>query len=280
MRCLQLDDIRTTVRIANYHPVNPDQIWDRSLPDFQLICILAGIFEYLEKDQTSLHLQQGDILFIEPNIRHRFKLATGHVEGWISGMHFEFTPIGRWAAGDYQLEIKPNRITHLEDSRYIEQRFKQMADFYESYLPYRKELVNSIANEIIFLLAASWQTEAPGTISPSTRMQAMLDFIREHLSTRLTRQDIADSFNLTPSYINQLFKAELGMTPSAVINRERVARAYQLIDREGYSVKESAFAVGFQDPLYFSRVFRRVYEISPSQIASKKHRKFTGSTPS
>ena len=100
----------------------------------------------------------------------------------------------------------------------------------------------------------------------------MLEYIREHLVKPLTRQELASAFNLTPGYINQLFKAELGMSPSAVINRERLARAYQMIDREGYSVKESAFAVGFKDPLYFTRVFRRVYELSPSQIVSQKHR--------
>ena len=56
------------------------------------------------------------------------------------------------------------------------------------------------------------------------------------------------------------------MSPSAVINRERAARAYQLIDREGLSVAESALAVGFQDPFYFSRVFKQIYTIPPSQV--------------
>jgi AraC-like DNA-binding protein len=272
MLLLKIEEIRTIVRIANYHQVTASQTWDRSLPDLQLICILAGEFEYCVLDQPAISLQYGDVLFIEPNRRHRFQLASGQDEGWISGIHFELTPLGRWAAGDYQLEINPPRITHLEDPRYIAERFKQMAGYYDSYRPFRRELVNSIADEILLLLAAHWRNETPGTTSPSARMQAMLEYIREHLVKPLTRQELASAFNLTPGYINQLFKAELGMSPSAVINRERLARAYQMIDREGYSVKESAFAVGFKDPLYFTRVFRRVYELSPSQIVSQKHR--------
>jgi two-component system response regulator YesN len=56
------------------------------------------------------------------------------------------------------------------------------------------------------------------------------------------------------------------MTPSAVINRERVMLAYRLIHEQGKSVKEAAYAVGYQDPFYFSRVFKRTLGIPPSQV--------------
>jgi YesN/AraC family two-component response regulator len=78
--------------------------------------------------------------------------------------------------------------------------------------------VNHIAAEIVLVLAAYWQGAASRAARPSERMEAMLDYIREHLRLPLTRQSLAETFNLTPGYINQLFKVELGMSPSAVIN--------------------------------------------------------------
>jgi transcriptional regulator GlxA family with amidase domain len=45
-----------------------------------------------------------------------------------------------------------------------------------------------------------------------------------------------------------------------------------LIDREGLSVAEAALAVGFQAPFYFSRIFKEVYTIPPSQVASRQRR--------
>jgi len=57
------------------------------------------------------------------------------------------------------------------------------------------------------------------------------------------------------------------MTPSEVINRERLARAYQLMDRDGLNVTEAALAVGFRDPFYFSRRFKGMYGFPPSQMA-------------
>jgi transcriptional regulator GlxA family with amidase domain len=185
-------------------------------------------------------------------------------------MHLEFTPAGSWAAGDYRLAVNPKRITRAGNAAYLQDRFTRMAAVYESYQPFRREMVNSIATEIILVLAAYWAVEIERAAHPSPRMEKILAYIRENLSMPITRQSLAETFNLSACYVNYLFKVELGMSPSSVINRERVARAYQLMEREGMSVAESALAVGFQDPFYFSRVFKKVYSVPPSQIVSKR----------
>ena len=269
---LNIDDIRPVVRLANHHPVSPTQVWDRSIPDLQLIAFLSGEFEFVLPGQAPLLILPGDILFIEPDAPHHLGLSGSQLEGSITGMHFEFIPGARWAAGDYRLSIQPDRVTRLDDVPYLQRRFQHMASVYESYRPYRQELVDSIASEIIFILAAHWQTTTLWAANPSDRMQAMLAYIREHLALPLTRRDLSKLFNLSPGYINELFQSELGMTPSAVINRERLARAYQLMERDGYSVGESAAAVGYQDAFYFSRIFKQLYRVSPSEVASRRRR--------
>lgn len=272
IQIIRTEDIRPDVRIANHHAVTPQMSWDRSIPDVQLLCVLAGEFNFCPYHQAELRLNPGDILFIEPNLPHRFGLAPACPQGQIAGMHLEFLPAGRWAAEDYRLAVKPERVTRQEDGGYIQGRFVRMAEVYESYLPYRKELVNAIASEIILTLAVHWQNETQRAAQPSERMKAILGFIRVHLAAPINRQSLAETFNLSAGYVNQLFQVELGMTPSAVINRERLARAYQLIDREGLTVAEAALAVGFQDPFYFSRIFKEVYTIPPSQVASRQRR--------
>jgi AraC-like DNA-binding protein len=267
---LKAEDFTANVRIANHHPVHTGQVWDRSIPDPQLLCVLAGSFEYLEAGKPAVRLEPEDILFIEPNIPHRFQVMPGCEDGWITGMHFEFTPTGAWTAGDYQLAVQPRQVIRVEDPHYIQDRFKRLAAVYESYHPFRRELTNAIATEILLYLAAYWDVGTERVVRPSQRMETILAYIRENLSAPLTRQSLAETFNLSAGYINQLFKVELGMSPTAVINRERATRAYQLINHEGKTVAEAALAVGFQDPFYFSRVFKQIYAIPPSQVAVKR----------
>lgn len=123
--------------------------------------------------------------------------------------------------------------------------------------PFEKELVSAIATEIVLILVAYWQDQIERTVHPSQRMETILTFIRENLASPLSRQRLAETFFIS-GLPQSAFKLEFGMSPSAVINRERVARAYQLIDQEGMSVTqicsgESVFKTHFIFPGFLNR---------------------------
>ncbi len=261
---LTLEAIQPVIRIANYHAVAAYHSWpNRHIPDLQLIFIVAGSYEYGEEGLAPSRLSPGEILWIEPGRCHTLR-HLGAQTGFITGLHFELTGVGAWAAGDYRLTMAPERITQVADVDYMHSRFKRLADVYNSYHPYRQLQTSTIAREVILILAGQWRQPAGAELSP--RMQAMITYIRENLSAALSRQVLAQAFRVSPEHINLLFRKELGMTPSAVINRERVLLAYRLIHEQGYSVKEAAYAVGYTDPFYFSRVFKTVFGVPPSHV--------------
>ena len=268
-KLLQIEDIQVHVRIANHHPVEARTVWQRSIPDLQFICFLEGEFEYTDVQHPPLRLTAGDVLFIQPTIMHRLSILDDCAGGAIATMHVELAA-GSWADGDYRLAVEPARVTRVAEAGYLQERFKHLAAVYESYQPNRMKLVDAIATEIVLVLAAHWQDRVQRTPRPSQRMEAILAYIRANLAAPITRQSLAREFHLSVGYINQLFQVELGMPPSAVINRERAARAYHLIDTQGLAVAEAARAVGFEDPFYFSRVFKQIYAIPPSQVAAQK----------
>jgi AraC-like DNA-binding protein len=263
MRIVTPAEIQPTVRIANYHRVAPGQSWpNRQIPDLQLILVITGECLYLEENSQSLRVAAGSVLCIEPGRRHTF-CAAATAEGLISGIHLELIRDGAWAAGDYRLAPAPERVTPGADFAYLHERFQRLATVYNSYWPYRTEQTGVIAGEIVLILAGQWQKPSGPAFSP--RLAEMIRFIRRNLQGNLSRRELAHTFGISPEHVNVIFRKELGMTPSAVINRERVMAAYQLIHEQGCSVKEAAYAVGFSDPLYFSRVFKRVFGAPPSQ---------------
>ena len=263
MLYLSPSDIHPVVRIANDHPVTPGQSWsNRSIPDLQLILAIEGEFAY-RVGEAQWSILPGEVLLIEPGIVHTFYSCEVEKMGRIAGIHLELIGEGAWAAGDYRLAQAPERITRVYDVDYLQQRFVQLAAVFAGYSPYRDLLANAIAHEIVLMLMSQWRNPSSAQISP--RMQEMIRFIRTNLKESLTRQTLADAFSLSPEHVNLLFRRELGMTPSSVINRERIMLAYRLLHEQGYTVKEAAFAVGFSDPFYFSRVFKQILGVSPSQ---------------
>ncbi|MCX6044479.1 MAG: AraC family transcriptional regulator, partial [Chloroflexi bacterium] len=237
---------------------------NRCIPDLQLIFLIEGNYEYSEEGRAPVNLMAGEVLLIEPGRWHTFRSVDRNGIGWISGLHFEFTALGAWAAGDYRLAVAPERVTRVVDVTYLHERFKRLAQVYRSYQPYRELQTSAIAREIVLILVGHWRQPSGPDLSP--RMQEMINFIRANLREPLNRQALAKAFRLSPEHINLLFRQELGMTPSSVINRERVMVAYRLIHEKAHSVKEAAYEVGYSDPFYFSRVFKMIFGIPPSHI--------------
>ena len=71
--------------------------------------------------------------------------------------------------------------------------------------------------------------------------------------------------NLSRSQYAALFKRQTGYAPIDYFIRLRMHRACQLLDMTDLSVKTVAGRLGFEDPLYFSRVFRTVNEKTPTE---------------
>lgn len=96
-------------------------------------------------------------------------------------------------------------------------------------------------------------------------------YMMEHLSQPLMLDQLAALANLSRSRYAALFKEQTGFAPIDYFNRLRMHQACQWLDTTDWSVKGIANRLGYEDPLYFSRVFRLVTEISP--VAYRRQRK-------
>lgn len=97
-----------------------------------------------------------------------------------------------------------------------------------------------------------------------------LDYIEKHLEEPLSVETLAQTAGWTHEHFSRSFVKHLGRTPREAIIHKRVDRACQLLLHEERSVKEVAYAVGFADENYFSRVFKSVKGITATEYR-KKH---------
>ena len=78
------------------------------------------------------------------------------------------------------------------------------------------------------------------------------------------RWEIADAAGVSEDYLSRVFRQELGLSPWEYLNRYRVLQATQQLRHTSDPVGHVARQVGFKDPAYFSRVFRKLTGQSPS----------------
>jgi YesN/AraC family two-component response regulator len=109
-----------------------------------------------------------------------------------------------------------------------------------------------------------------GKVSNTARRAAA--YVREHYSEPIARSDLAAALGVSENYLTDLFHREMGVSLWTYLNRYRIKQAKALLVSTELKITEIASRVGFDDPAYFSRVFRRYTGRSP--------RAFRKSTPS
>src|SRR5579859_5828543 len=97
----------------------------------------------------------------------------------------------------------------------------------------------------------------------STLVKQVLAYLHQNYARSFTRQEISTTLGVSKNYLSEIFRQEMGLSPWECLNRLRVQRATELLRDSGASVTEIAAQVGFEDPAYFSRVFRKLVGQSP-----------------
>jgi YesN/AraC family two-component response regulator len=90
-----------------------------------------------------------------------------------------------------------------------------------------------------------------------------LAYIHQNYPMPLSRSEIAYQLGVSKNYLTQIFHQELGISLWDYLNRYRVMQAKELLRQTDHSIASISSQVGFDDPAYFSRVFRRYVGQSP-----------------
>lgn len=91
------------------------------------------------------------------------------------------------------------------------------------------------------------------------------EIIMQKYNTDINVENIAKELHYSKNYFGQLFKAETGMSVNEFINIYRIQKAKELLAKDKYYIYEIAKLVGFDDQQYFTRVFKKIVGVSPSE---------------
>lgn len=90
-----------------------------------------------------------------------------------------------------------------------------------------------------------------------------IEFLHAHFHEPVSIRQLASYLGLDRKYLSVLFKESLGMPPQQYLLQYRMDKACELLRKGQYSIGEVARSVGYQDPLLFSKMFKKVKGVSP-----------------
>ena len=94
-------------------------------------------------------------------------------------------------------------------------------------------------------------------------------YIKNNFTQRLFLKELAIQFALSPNYCCSLFTKTTGLTFSQYITKLRMEKALLLLQNPTLTINDIAGLTGYDDQIYFSKVFKKYYSLTPSQYRDK-----------
>lgn len=220
---------------------------------YDLTFVLQGKMTYTVDGET-LFLSKNDAIFLPPGTM-RYRAPGRERVKYVSFNFYLFSdvalPFGKFMPDCISSDIK-----------------KMATAFPHSHMtPYcfTKEKVANILNYI--LLELLYYSEIQ---SKNQHIQKTIAYIEKHIMEKMSLQSISKEIGLTKEYTAFLFKKEMGRTVIDYINERKMLLAKELIIDSDMALTDLAFCLGYDNYHYFSRLFKRYFDITPS--AFKKRR--------
>ena len=102
-------------------------------------------------------------------------------------------------------------------------------------------------------------------IKNSALLGEAVRYIRENYNENLSLEDVAQKVFISPYYLSHLFREELGITFLEYLTRIRIEEAKKLLQDRSLTIFDISARVGYEDPGYFSKVFKKNMGVSPNQ---------------
>ena len=99
---------------------------------------------------------------------------------------------------------------------------------------------------------------------------AVKEYVDRNYSKKITLEDVAKSVYISPSYLSKLIKSHTGHSFRHIVNMARIAESVRLLEHTDKSLSEIAFATGFEDHSYFTKVFKKHMQMNPSDYRAQR----------
>jgi AraC family transcriptional regulator, arabinose operon regulatory protein len=247
-----------------------DMLSEHGHDSYEIYYLMSGRRNYFIRNRVYT-VEPGNLVFIARNELHH---TTASGEGSHERILINFTEsfLSPWTEMDQEmsglLELPDGsavlRLHLSEQSRVEEWLFAMLKECREKSSGYRAGVRALLVQLLLYIHRHHPQPQEEPETSPLHRkISGMAQYMQENLGERVTLEEVARRFDLSPYYASRSFKQVTGFTFSEYAQIVRVRAAQELLRKTDGKVVDIAAQVGFEQIAHFNKVFKKVTGISP-----------------
>ena len=231
-------------------------------------------------EDSSYILKPGDICILKHGVNHYesyYKKAMGYELVWLFYSNVHSLKVINTVYSNNALNIlssltlktKSEIIFLLEDICAVKKP-KQQFDVVKTKLEeWFNNLKESIKSKKYIKLVYSDEIRKEKYLKEK-RIKKALEYIKIHYKEKIRLKDIAQQASLGRAYFSHLFRKVYNQPLYEFITELRLNDAYSLIRSTGLSINEISYKVGYSNPIYFRRIFKKYTGITPSELRNRE----------
>ncbi|WP_019911945.1 helix-turn-helix transcriptional regulator [Paenibacillus sp. HW567] len=232
--------------------------------DFHFCLMTYGKCVYWVNDNRIV-LNKGDILLIPNGIKYRWKqIPTVFHTKYV--VHFE--PISKYPL----LPILASKVyLHRQVGCFsvIYEKMKIIGKQWTEKTPYFELYTSSMLIEILIHINRELD-RADITPMKHRYVESMKRYIQEHYREKITKEELAEVIQKSPNHTATLFSSITGQTISNYVHSIRMRTAVYMLEESQLTITELSEFLGYNDVSYFSRIFKQIIGVSPSDYLLNK----------
>jgi transcriptional regulator GlxA family with amidase domain len=193
----------------------------------------------------------------------------GLLSGKAATTHWNY--FGRFAERYPDVDLKTRHLITQSDNIYCVGSVNSIADLMVHLVEewFGSQTARAVENQFSPEIrrpfrAAAYQNASQASHHDETVVEAQ-QWLRDQLQTPVSMEHLAQRLGLSTRSLNRRFKRATGQTPQGYLQNLRLAAARELLRHSNLTIGEIAWQVGLQDTSYFSQLFRRYSNMTPSR---------------
>ncbi len=238
--------------------------------DYQLLYIAKGkgYFYFDGPDGMETVITEGNMILFRPG-EQQFYYYHASDKTEVYWVHFT----GRMVEGileNYALS-KDNTIFYTGTSPDYAWLYRQMIQELQLCRPNYEELLTLNLRHIFIQINRYIKEGRQKSSDVQNEIERAAHYFNEHYSEPINIDDYAASRHMSTCWFIRSFRQIIKVTPMQYILSLRMANAQSLLESTEYNISEIAEAVGYDNPLYFSRLFHKHIGVSPSEYRRQRY---------